>query len=57
MTEIKVIRQSVRATWRGGQKYEVTRENAPPITIDGDQTTELFVLPASPGAIASSTGQ
>ena len=27
------------------------------ITIDGDQTTELFVLPASPGAIASSAGQ
>jgi hypothetical protein len=27
------------------------------ITIDGDQTTELFVLPASPGAIASSAAQ
>jgi len=27
------------------------------ITIDGDQTTELFVLPASPAAIASSAGQ
>ena len=27
------------------------------ITIEGDQTTELFVLPASPGAIASSAGQ
>jgi hypothetical protein len=26
------------------------------ITIDGDQTTELFVLPASPAAIASSAG-
>jgi hypothetical protein len=27
------------------------------ITIDGDQTTELFVLPASPSAIASSAAQ
>ena len=26
------------------------------ITIDGDQTTELFVLPASPSAISSSAG-
>jgi len=26
------------------------------ITIEGDQTTELFVLPASPAAIASSAG-
>jgi len=53
MTEIKVIRQSVRATWRGGQKYEVTRENAPPITIDGDRVAGPGPVETLLGALAA----
>jgi len=53
MTEIKVIRQSVRATWRGGQKYEVTRENAPPITIDGDRAAGPGPVETLLGALAA----
>ena len=53
MTEIKVVRQSVRATWRGGQQYEVTRENAPPITIDGDRVAGPGPVETLLGALAA----
>jgi putative redox protein len=53
MTESSVIRQSVRANWRGEQKYEVSREGAPPITIDGNRTAGPGPVEALLGALAA----
>jgi putative redox protein len=49
MTDGNVIRQSVRANWRGEQKYEISREGAPPITIDGNRV-------AGPGPVETLLG-
>ncbi|MDB4893490.1 MAG: OsmC family protein [Gemmatimonadetes bacterium] len=53
MTESKVIRQSVRATWRGGQQYAVSREGAPSITIDGDRKAGPGPVETLLGALAA----
>jgi putative redox protein len=53
MTESKVIRQSVRATWRGEQRYDVSREGAPPITIDGNRTAGPGPVETLLGALAA----
>ncbi|MEO8336078.1 MAG: OsmC family protein [bacterium] len=48
-----VIRQSVRANWRGEQQYEISREGAPPITIDGNRTAGPGPVEALLGALAA----
>ncbi len=53
MTENTVVRQSVRATWRGGQKYDVSRDGAPPITIDGDRVAGPGPVETLLGALAA----
>jgi len=53
MTETKVIRQSVRATWRGEQQYDVSREGAPPITIDGNRVKGPGPVETLLGALAA----
>ena len=53
MTEIKVVRQSVRATWRGEQQYDVARDGAPPITIDGNRVAGPGPVEALLGALAA----
>ncbi|MEO5817117.1 MAG: OsmC family protein [Gemmatimonadaceae bacterium] len=52
MTESNVIRQSVRANWRGEQKYEISREGAPSITIDGNRVAGPGPVEALLGALA-----
>jgi putative redox protein len=44
-----VIRASVRAHWRGGQRYDIERDNAPVITLDGDRV-------AGPGPVETLLG-
>ncbi len=53
MTESNVIRQSVRANWRGEQKYEISREGAPSITLDGSRIAGPGPMEALLGALAS----
>jgi putative redox protein len=53
MTESNVIRQSVRANWRGEQKYEVSREGAQPITIDGSRVAGPGPVETLLGALAA----
>ena len=53
MTESNVIKQSVRASWRGQQRYDVSREGAPPITIDGDRVAGPGPVETLLGALAA----
>ena len=46
-------RTTVHTHWRGGQRYEVARDDGPPITIDGDRIAGPGPVDTLLGALAA----
>ena len=49
----EVTRTLVRATWRGQQRYDVARDDGPPITLDGSRVAGPGPVDALLGAFAA----